>query len=69
MPLALAKDLATPLAPGGVAALLCAATRVPVARLLAPLLHTVFALAVFVLGLGFLRTGGIAPHHRLQHES
>jgi ABC-type Fe3+ transport system permease subunit len=64
-----AQSLPVPLAPGGVAALLCAATRVPVARLLAPLLHTAFALAVFVIGLGFLRTGGIAPRHGLQQES
>ncbi|CAK9782199.1 hypothetical protein CC85DRAFT_282212 [Cutaneotrichosporon oleaginosum] len=65
MSIALAKD---PLPPG-VTALLCAATRVPIARLLAPLLHTVFALAVFVIGFGFLRAGGIAPRHVLMHES
>ncbi|BEI86996.1 hypothetical protein CcaverHIS002_0703420 [Cutaneotrichosporon cavernicola] len=65
-----AKDISNALAPAGdVAALLSAATRVPVARLLAPLLHSILAVAVFVIGFGFLRTGGIAPRHGLQHES
>ncbi|GMK60071.1 hypothetical protein CspeluHIS016_0902880 [Cutaneotrichosporon spelunceum] len=66
--LSLLKDTSEALGPGSVA-LLCAATRAPVSRLLAPLLHSVISLAVLVIGLAFLRTGGIAPRHGMQHES
>lgn len=59
------------LAPGGgpgFLAIVCTASP-PLARLLAPLLHTVVAVGVAVIGYGFLRQGGVVMHHPVRHGS